>query len=115
MLLILLAIQCDLRCTEYSPCISTCPEETCDNVLINKKISKTCNEDTCIEGCSPKSCPPGHIYTNSSLLECVPRNVCKPVCMEIGNVTYYEGDLIEEDDCHSCYCSMYVLQNCQII
>lgn len=99
-------MQCDQRCTTYSPCISTCPEETCDNILTNKQILKTCNEDTCIEGCSPKPCPPGYIYTNSSLLECAPKNVCKPICLEVNNVTYYEGDLIEEDECHSCYCSL---------
>nr|CAH7739498.1 unnamed protein product [Callosobruchus chinensis] len=99
-------IQCDQRCTTYSPCVSTCPEETCDNLPMSKKLSKTCSEDACVEGCAPKPCPPEHIYTNSSLLECVPRNVCRPVCLEVDNTTYYEGDLMEEDDCHSCYCSM---------
>ncbi|KAG5886861.1 hypothetical protein JTB14_017666 [Gonioctena quinquepunctata] len=98
-------MQCDQRCTEYSPCISTCPEDTCEDLLVNTKITKSCGADTCIEGCAAKPCPPGHIYTNSSLLECIPKNVCKPVCIEINNVTYYEGDLMEEDDCHSCYCS----------
>lgn len=105
------AIQCDQRCSQYSPCISTCPEETCDTVLMTEKISKTCKEDTCIEGCNPKPCPSGSIYLNSTFLECVPRNVCKPICMEIEGKTYYEGDLIEEDDCHSCYCSRYILLN----
>lgn len=25
--------------------------------------------------------------------------------LELDGVTYYEGDLMEEDDCHSCFCS----------
>lgn len=98
-------MQCDERCAKYSPCISTCPIETCDNLLTNSKLSKTCNENTCVEGCEPKPCPPGFIYSNSSYLDCVPRNVCKPVCLEENEVVYYEGDLMEEDGCHSCYCS----------
>lgn len=97
-------MQCDERCSNYSPCVSTCPTETCDNLLVGQK-SKTCNEDSCIEGCVPKPCAPGQIYLNSSFLECVPRNICRPVCLEINGVTYYEGDLIEGDDCYSCYCS----------
>lgn len=99
------AMQCDERCSQYSPCISTCPTETCDNLLVQKQLSKICSEDTCIEGCQTKQCPPDYVYSNSSLSECVPRNSCKVFCMEIDGVKYYEGDLIKEDDCHSCYCS----------
>lgn len=98
-------MQCDETCTTYSPCVSTCPEETCDNLMMNKKYSKTCGEDVCIEGCVPKPCPAGHVYRNSSHSKCVPVHECKPICMIVNNVTYYEGDLMEEDDCHSCYCS----------
>lgn len=99
------AMQCDERCSNYSPCISTCPTETCDNLLTHGQLSKTCKEETCIEGCVPKPCAPGHIYLNSSFLECVPRNICRPACLEIDGVTYYEGDLVEGDECYSCYCS----------
>jgi von Willebrand factor len=98
-------MQCDERCSNYSPCISTCPTETCDNLLTHGQLSKTCKEETCIEGCVPKPCAPGHIYLNSSFLECVPRNICRPACLEIDGVTYYEGDLVEGDECYSCYCS----------
>ncbi|KAF7263559.1 hypothetical protein GWI33_001874, partial [Rhynchophorus ferrugineus] len=98
-------IQCDERCAKYSPCISTCPQETCDNLLTNSKLTKNCGEDTCVEGCNPKPCPPDQVYLNDSYIDCVPRNTCKPICMELDGVTYYEGDLVEEDDCHSCYCS----------
>ncbi|XP_066254573.1 hemocytin [Euwallacea similis] len=98
-------MQCDQRCAEYQPCISTCPHETCDNLMVNDKLSKSCSEDACIEGCSPKPCPPDHVYLNESYIECVPRNICKPICMEFEGVVYYEGDLMQEDDCHSCYCS----------
>ncbi|KAJ8974052.1 hypothetical protein NQ317_002298, partial [Molorchus minor] len=100
-----LTMQCDERCSKYSPCISTCPTETCDNLLVSNKLSKACSEDACIEGCSPKPCSPGFVYSNDSYLDCVPRNICKPICLEEDGVTYYEGDLMEEDECHSCYCS----------
>ncbi|XP_030749920.1 hemocytin [Sitophilus oryzae] len=98
-------VQCDERCSTYTPCMSTCPHETCDNLLTNSKLTKNCGEDTCVEGCNPKPCPPDHVYLNESYTDCVPRNTCKPVCLELDGVTYYEGDLVEEDDCHSCYCS----------
>lgn len=38
-------------------------------------------------------------------MECVPRNVCKPICLEVDGLTFYEGDLIEADLCHNCFCS----------
>ncbi|XP_025836285.1 hemocytin [Agrilus planipennis] len=98
-------IQCDQRCSKYSPCISTCPLETCDNLPVQSKLSKLCTESSCIEGCQMKPCPPGHIFLNSSALDCVPINVCKPVCLKIGEAIYYEGDIIEEDECHVCFCS----------
>ncbi|CAG9772868.1 unnamed protein product [Ceutorhynchus assimilis] len=100
-------MQCDQRCSVYSPCISTCPLETCDNLLTNSKLTKSCNEDSCVEGCNPKPCPPDHVYLNESYTDCVPRNICKPLCLVDDNTeaVYYEGDLMEEDDCHSCYCS----------
>lgn len=98
-------MQCDERCSNYEPCISTCPIETCDNTMDHGQISKGCEKETCIEGCQVKPCASDFIYLNSSLLECVPRNICKPLCLEIKGVAYYEGDLMEKDDCHSCYCS----------
>lgn len=99
------AIQCDERCATYSPCVSSCPQETCDNLLLQNPLSKLCKEDSCIEGCAPKPCPPDYVYMNSSLTECVPRNVCKPICLEINSIIYYEGDLMEGDDCHNCFCT----------
>lgn len=98
------ALQCDERCSNYSPCISTCTVETCDT-LNQITQNKMCKEDNCIEGCEAKPCPEDHVYLNSSLLECVPRNACKVLCMEIDGVIYLEGDLMEGDDCYSCYCS----------
>lgn len=103
--MIISAIQCDENCAKYSPCVSTCPIETCENLLVQSPMNKLCKEDVCIEGCQPKLCPHDHVFLNSSLSECVPRNVCKPVCLQIDDVTYFEGDLIEEDACHTCFCS----------
>ncbi|ENN81913.1 hypothetical protein YQE_01625, partial [Dendroctonus ponderosae] len=78
---LLCPMQCDRRCSLYKPCISTCPFETCDNLMTNSKLTKSCSEDACVEGCSPKVCPPDFVYLNESYAECVPRNTCKPVCM----------------------------------
>ncbi|KRT80045.1 hypothetical protein AMK59_6836, partial [Oryctes borbonicus] len=98
-------IQCDERCAQYTPCISSCPQETCDNLLKhNEHISRLCKEDSCIEGCQPKPCPPGQVYLNTSLSECVPRNICKVPCMKVGDTVFYEGDVISEDDCQTCHC-----------
>lgn len=79
-------MQCDENCSTYSPCISTCPRETCDNLVVLGDKSHLCGEDTCVEGCLPKACPDGEIYQTANYSECVPRATCKPVCMTIDEV-----------------------------
>ncbi|XP_043259225.1 hemocytin isoform X1 [Colletes gigas] len=98
-------MQCNEKCSTYSPCVSTCPRETCDNLMILKDQSHLCSQDTCVEGCSVKTCSNGEVYSNDSYTECVPREVCKIPCIEINGVTYYEGDSVSNDDCQACFCS----------
>ncbi|KAF6208903.1 hypothetical protein GE061_014645, partial [Apolygus lucorum] len=100
-------LQCDEKCSEYSPCVSTCPLETCDNVLTIKSLTALCKQDTCVEGCLYKKCPEGQVYRNSTSLDCVPTAECKPICLTLNGTDYYEGDIIESDDCHRCYCSRH--------
>ncbi|GLH02043.1 Hemocytin [Gryllus bimaculatus] len=100
-------MQCDEKCSSYSPCIETCPKTTCENQFIVKGLSQLCKEDTCVEGCELKPCPPGQVYYNKTALECVPIASCKTVCIEENGIIYYEGDLMEQDECHSCYCSRH--------
>lgn len=52
-------------------------------------------------GCQFKKCKEGEIYFNSTKLECIPSAMCKPVCMTVNGRDYYEGDLMEGDDCYS--------------
>lgn len=99
---------CPLQCNEefstYSPCISTCPRETCDNLI--KDGSRLCTEDTCVEGCQFKPCSEDQVYWNATYTECIPKSTCKtPFCAEINGVIYYEGDRVRGDDCQSCFCS----------
>ncbi|KZC09215.1 Hemocytin [Dufourea novaeangliae] len=98
-------IQCDEKCSTYSPCVATCPRETCDNLMILKDQSHLCSQDTCVEGCSVKSCPENQVYSNDSYTECVPKETCKTPCIEINGVTYYEGDSVNSDNCQTCFCS----------
>lgn len=98
-----IAMQCDAHCSEYKPCISTCAIETCDNVL--NSANRLCSEDSCVEGCAYKPCPEGYIYTNSSYSECVPKSICRPVCLSRNGIDYYEGDEIHSDNCQTCHCS----------
>lgn len=95
----LTAMQCDPVCSNYNPCISKCPVETCDTYVEN------CVEDGCVEGCQLKKCPEGMVYSNDTFLECVPKEVCKPICKEIDGKKYYEGDVVKKDDCHTCRCT----------
>jgi hypothetical protein len=44
------AIQCDEKCSHYSPCVQTCPKRTCDNYIIHSKLNQLCSEDACVEG-----------------------------------------------------------------
>lgn len=99
------AMQCDPKCSQYQPCISACPIETCDSSNERGRDQKFCMDDACVEGCQLKGCPDGHIYTNETYTECVPRSVCKPVCMQVDNIVYYEGDITKRDNCHTCRCS----------
>lgn len=99
-------LQCDERCSVYSPCVSTCPRETCDNLMTVKHGSHLCTEDTCVEGCLFKSCSEGQVYWNASYTECTPKSSCKtPFCAEIDGVTFYEGARVSGDDCQNCFCS----------
>ncbi|CAH2073181.1 unnamed protein product, partial [Iphiclides podalirius] len=100
-------MQCDGECSNYNSCMSPCPPETCDNTLDYAQLKTVCEKETCIEGCKPnKTCPKGAVYSNSSLTECVPRSKCRPVCMILEDgKEVFEGEVIEEDDCHTCRCS----------
>ncbi|XP_031619378.1 hemocytin isoform X2 [Contarinia nasturtii] len=98
-------MQCDPHCSEYKPCISACGVETCDNILDQGKNSKLCTEDTCVEGCHIKPCPYGEIYLNDSYTECVSKSICKPICLTLNGVDYFEGDVIKSDNCQTCHCS----------
>lgn len=99
-------MQCDEKCATYEACMSTCPPEDCENTFIVGKLGSLCEHDSCVEGCLPKPCPKGQIRLSGNSSECVPKSSCpKPTCLKIGEVTYYEGDVISEDDCHKCHCS----------
>ncbi|KAK0088266.1 hypothetical protein PV326_004912 [Microctonus aethiopoides] len=99
-------IQCDETCSNYSPCMSTCPQETCDNIInLHNNDKHLCNQDACVEGCLSKSCELGYVYVNNSFKECIPRTECKPKCLEIDGIIYYEGDKVSSDECQTCYCS----------
>lgn len=101
----ILAMQCDPTCSNYSPCVTSCPPDTCDNFMNPLKTQRLCNLETCVEGCKLKGCPEGSVYVNSSYSECVPITACNPVCLIENGVTYYEGDLMASDTCHTCKCS----------
>ncbi|CAH0701554.1 unnamed protein product [Spodoptera exigua] len=100
-------MQCDEECSNYDACLPACPLETCDNTLYYADMKTSCEQETCIEGCKPKkSCPEGQVYKNSTHKECVPRAKCKPVCMVLEDGREVaEGEVIEEDACHTCRCS----------
>lgn len=98
-------MQCDPHCSEYKPCISACGVETCDNLFDQGKSSRFCAEDTCVEGCHIKPCPEGQIYANDSYVDCVPKSICKPVCLSLNGIDYFEGDVIKSDNCQTCRCS----------
>ncbi|XP_014469310.1 PREDICTED: hemocytin isoform X2 [Dinoponera quadriceps] len=99
-------LQCNEELSAYSPCVPTCPRETCDNLMTVKDGSHLCAEDTCVEGCQYRPCPAGQVYWNASYAECTPRSTCKkPFCAELDGVTYYEGERVRGDDCQSCFCT----------
>lgn len=46
---------------------------------------------------------------NNTFIECVPKSVCKHVCLERDGITYYEGDSLDGDACSTCHCSRKLL------
>ena len=98
-------MQCDPTCSNYHPCIASCPPDTCENLMHPLKNQRLCNMETCVEGCKLKDCPEGTVYSNSSYGECISKAACKPICMVENGKTYFEGDLMVSDACHSCKCS----------
>ncbi|KAK3857259.1 hypothetical protein Pcinc_036476, partial [Petrolisthes cinctipes] len=96
-------MQCDESCEHYEPCIPTCPKESCDTLL--DPSPPLCTQDACVEGCAKDVCPPDQVYKSLSDQECVPRADCEKKCMEIDGEVYMEGDIITQDDCHTCTCS----------
>lgn len=99
------AMQCDPHCSEYKSCISACSLETCGNSFDQGKDQRMCVEDTCVEGCQLKPCPDGEIYQNNSYTTCVPKSLCRPVCIELNGKQYFEGDQMRSDNCQTCHCS----------
>jgi von Willebrand factor len=98
-------MQCDPECSNYSPCIESCPVETCDNMMHPLKNERLCSTDNCVEGCKLKGCPIGSVYKNDSHAECVPKSICKPICLQENGITYYDGDEMASDACHTCKCT----------
>lgn len=99
------ALQCDDQSwTHYNPCVTTCEYETCETLTRKEKIAGTCKDTPCIEGCAPRPCPEDYIYLNSSLDKCVKKNTCGPVCLVLNGTTYYDGDVIRENECYYCIC-----------
>lgn len=101
----LTAMQCDPTCSNYYPCIPSCPPDTCDNLMHPLRNQRLCKDDVCVEGCKIKECPDGTVYNNGSYIDCVPKSTCKPICLVENGVTYYEGDIMISDACHSCTCT----------
>lgn len=98
-------MQCDPACSSYSPCVTACAPISCDNVMDPQKQQRLCNSETCVEGCKLRECPEGSVYANTSHVECVPKTLCKPICLVEDEIVYYEGDVMTADPCHVCKCS----------
>jgi hypothetical protein len=64
-----------------------------------------CKSEMCVEGCKLKDCPDGTVYSNDSYVDCVPKATCKPLCLQENGITYYEGDIMSSDACHTCKCT----------
>ncbi|KAG7205161.1 hypothetical protein KM043_018256 [Ampulex compressa] len=93
-----------LKSEVFRPCHSEVNVES----YLHNCIFDTCGcdtEDTCIEGCSFKPCSEQEVYQNGSYTNCVPKAQCKPFCIDLNGISYYEGDKVSSDDCQTCFCS----------
>ncbi|KAK6166495.1 hypothetical protein SNE40_023168 [Patella caerulea] len=101
-------IEC-VDCEEYNPCITTCPEKTCDNHLHYDEITRECLQEACYEGCHRKPCPPGQVFdSNVEPMKCVSVTECQPACL-IDSKKYREGERIFDKsvcnpECEVCTC-----------
>lgn len=111
---------------EYTACKSPCASASCDDFRRNGALVKLCKEINCVEGiihyivkfkmktalkesytkflknnvgCQREACPPGKVYRNSTMHECIQPTEC--VCLEVNGVTYQENEKMSEDACHT--------------
>lgn len=98
-------MQCDPTCSNYNPCIDSCPVDTCDNLMHPLNHERLCKSEMCVEGCKLKECPENMVYQNDSHVDCVPKATCRPICLHQNGITFYEGDVISSDVCHTCKCA----------
>ena len=93
-------LQCQAGAS-YQPCVSTCPAKTCDNLASHGKLSLTCSEEPCVEGCAPQSCTQGWVFNSHNSQECINPLECKVECRMENGTQFYGGDTMEETDCQS--------------
>ena len=106
--------------TSYNSCMSTCPMKTCDNLAKQKHQTLLCNDEPCVEGCSPDTCSKGSVYENDvnfkvtfivslikslvlAMFQCVNSLECKSKCHMKNGVQFYDDDEIKEDGCETWY------------
>lgn len=98
---------CPIQCengTSYDSCIPRCSQKSCDDYV--SQTSELCDDKFCIEGCAKAHCPFGQVYLNSTSDVCVSKSKCKIPCkIEGSDRIFNDGDIVFEDDCHSCFCS----------
>nr|XP_026689876.1 mucin-2-like [Ciona intestinalis] len=88
-------------CTwHYSECQTACPI-TCQHRYLSTAIDQCSLSMACVEGCFPH-CPEGTLYDESSQ-RCVSQ--CQKGCHSNGRF-YLIGDVVTEDNCHICTCSL---------
>ncbi|XP_071749958.1 LOW QUALITY PROTEIN: hemocytin-like [Lepeophtheirus salmonis] len=101
---------CPMQCphhSSYESCVNTCPVKTCKALIVEKASSLSCADEYCVEGCRPDSCPKEHlVYLSDNDYTCIDPDQCeKPKCIVENNKLFYEGDVMESDECHNCTCS----------
>uniref|UniRef100_H2YMM4 von Willebrand factor n=1 Tax=Ciona savignyi TaxID=51511 RepID=H2YMM4_CIOSA len=94
-------------CTwHYSECQTACPV-TCQHRYLSNAVDQCSLSIACVEGCFPR-CPEGTLYDEHTR-RCTSQ--CRKGCHTNGRF-YGIGDVVTEDECHICTCSLLESVEC---
>ena len=79
-----LAMQCE-KGTSYKPCVSTCPQKSCNNLARYNSLTINCKNEACVEGCAPEQCEEGQVFNTTNNFQVI---LFQKILNSFGNLNF---------------------------